>query len=55
MADWANPTITTQYDVFVNETKARDVDTATMFLNAPVAPPIGAITFARLGGVLFVL
>lgn len=50
MANWANPTITTQYDVFVNEAKDRDVDSATMFMNAPTAPPVGSIQFARSGG-----
>jgi len=52
MANWANPTVTTQYDVFVNEAKDRDVDVATMFLNSAslVTPPIGSIRFARLGG-----
>ena len=47
MANWANPTITTQYDVFVNEAKDRDVDVANMFLNAPTAPPVGSIQFSR--------
>lgn len=49
MANWANPLITTQYDVFVNEAKDRDVDAATMFLNAPTNPPTGAIKLVRLG------
>lgn len=47
MADWAEPTITTQYDVFVAEAKDRDVDSATMFLNAPTNPPNGAIRWNR--------
>jgi hypothetical protein len=47
MADWANPLITTQYDVFVSEAKARDVDAATMFLNAPSNQPTGAIKLVR--------
>jgi len=47
MADWTNPTITSQYDVFVNEAKARDVDSATMFLNAPTNQPVGSIQMVR--------
>lgn len=52
MADWNNPTITTQYDVFVSEAKARDVDAATLFLNAPSNPPTGAVKMSRLGSSL---
>lgn len=52
MADWANPLITTQYDVFVSEAKARDVDAATLFLNAPTNPPTGAVKMSRLGSAL---
>ena len=55
MANWANPTITSQYDVFVNEAKDRDVDSATMFLNAPSGPPTGAIQFARLSPTTYTL
>jgi hypothetical protein len=47
MANWSNPLITTQYDVFVNEAKDRDVDSATMFLNAPTNQPVGAIKLQR--------
>lgn len=47
MANWSNPLITTQYDVFVNEAKDRDVDAATMFLNAPSNQPVGAIKLVR--------
>jgi len=47
MANWSNPTITTNYDVFVAEAKDRDVDAATMFLNAPTNPPTGAIRWNR--------
>lgn len=47
MANWSNPTITTQYDVFVSEAKDRDVDSATMFLNAPTNQPTGAIKLIR--------
>lgn len=53
MANWSNPTITTQYDVFVNEAKERDVDAATMFLNIPSNPPIGGIRLGRLGSRMF--
>jgi len=49
MANWSNPTITTQYDVFVNEAKDRDVDAITLCLNAPVGGvPVGAIQMVRL-------
>lgn len=47
MADWNNPLITTQYDVFVAEAKARDVDAATLFFAAPTNPPTNAIRFNR--------
>ena len=47
MANWANPTITTNYDVFVNEAKDRDVDAATLFLNNPTNPPVGAVQLYR--------
>jgi len=47
MANWLNPTITTQYDVFVAEAKERDVDAATMFLNQSSNPPIGSVRFNR--------
>lgn len=50
MADWSNPLITTQYDVFVSEAKARDVDAATLFLNAPTNQPTGAVKMLRPGG-----
>ena len=50
MANWSNPLITTQYDVFVNEAKARDVDAATMFKDAPTNPPLGSVQLVRLGG-----
>lgn len=49
MADWNNPLITTQYDVFVSEAKARDVDAATLFKDAPTNPPTGAVKMSRLG------
>lgn len=52
MANWANPLITSQYDTFVVETKDRDVDCATMFLNAATGPPNGAIRWNRTTNVL---
>ena len=47
MANWNNPLITTQYDVFVAEVKDRDVDTATLFLTSPTNPVIGMVRFNR--------
>jgi hypothetical protein len=47
MANWLNPTITTQYDVFVAEAKDRDVDAGTMFLNPPTNQPVGSVRFNR--------
>lgn len=47
MADWSNPLITSQYDVFVSEAKARDVDAATLFVAAPTNQPVGAIKLLR--------
>ena len=47
MANWTNPLITSQYDTFVVETKDRDVDCATMFLNPATSAPNGAIRWNR--------
>lgn len=47
MADWNNPLITTQYDVFVSEAKARDVDAGTLFASAPTNAPNGSIRYNR--------
>lgn len=47
MADWSQPLITTQYDVFLADAKDRDVDSATLFLNAPTNQPTGAIKLLR--------
>ena len=47
MANWSNPLITTQYDVFVNEAKERDVDAAQMFMNPATNIPVGAIQLQR--------
>jgi len=56
MANWSNPTITSQYDVFVNEAKDRDVDAATMFLTVPTGVvPVGAVMMARVSPTVFVL
>ncbi len=49
MADWNNPTLTTQYDVFLAESKERDEDAATLFLNAPTNPVNGSVKMVRLG------
>ena len=46
-ADWSNPLLTTQYDVFLAEMKERTVDSATMFLNAPSNQPTGSIKLLR--------
>ena len=47
MANWDNPKITTQYDVFLAECKERDLDTATMFKDAPTNPPVSSIRLFR--------
>lgn len=47
MANWNNPLLTTQYDVFLAECKDRDVDAAQMFLNPPTTPPVGSVRFNR--------
>jgi hypothetical protein len=47
MANWSNPLITTQYDVFVAEAKDRDVDAVTMFLNPGTNIPVGSIRYNR--------
>lgn len=47
MANWSNPLLTTQYDVFLAECKERDVDSGTMFLNSPTNPPVGSVRFNR--------
>jgi hypothetical protein len=47
MANWSNPLITTQYDVFVAEVKERDVDAVTMFLNPGTNVPVGSIRYNR--------
>jgi hypothetical protein len=52
MANWNNPTILSQYDVFVAEAKDRDVDSATMFSNPPTNPVVGMIRFNRTSKVL---
>lgn len=49
MANWANPLITTQYDVFLAECKERDVDAVTLLKDAPTNPPTGAVKMVRLG------
>lgn len=47
MANWSNPIITTQYDVFVAEVKDRDADSATMFSGSVSNQPTGSVRFNR--------
>lgn len=47
MADWSKPTITSDYILFVDEVKNRDVDAITLQLNALTNPPVGAIKLVR--------
>lgn len=47
MANWANPTVTSNYITFVTEIKDRDVDAITLQLNAVTTPPVGAIKLLR--------
>lgn len=47
MADWSKPTITSNYILFVDEAKARDVDAITLQKDALVGPPLGSIKLLR--------
>jgi len=47
MADWSKPTITSNYIIFVDEIKARDVDAITLQRVPLTAPPTGAIKLVR--------
>lgn len=47
MADWANPTVASNYVTFVDEVKARDVDSITLQLNPLVSTPVGSIRLLR--------
>ena len=47
MANWTKPTITSDYVIFVDEVKARDVDAITLQKNPLVSPPVGAIKLLR--------
>lgn len=47
MANWDNPKITTQYDIFLAECKERDLDSGQMFRDAPTNPPVGVIRLVR--------
>lgn len=47
MANWANPTVLSNYITFVDEVKARDVDAITLQLNAVTTPPTGAVKLVR--------
>lgn len=51
--NWANPLITTQYDIFLAEVKSRDVDSFTMGVGGPPSlanQPVGAMIFDRVNG-----
>jgi hypothetical protein len=52
MANWTNPLVTSQYDTFVVETKDRDVDCATMFINQGINVPNGSIRWNRVTSIL---
>ena len=47
MANWANPTITSNYITFVDEVKARDVDAITLQAVAVTNPPVSSIRLLR--------
>jgi len=47
MANWANPTITSDYVTFVNEVKGRDIDAITLMANAVTNAPSSAIRLLR--------
>jgi hypothetical protein len=47
MANWANPTITSNYITFVDEVKARDVDAITLQAIAVTNPPVSSIRLLR--------
>lgn len=47
MADWSKPTILSDYVVFVDEVKARDVDAISLQKNALTNPPTGSIRLLR--------
>jgi len=47
MANWSNPTITSNYVTFVTEVKDRDIDAITLLLNAATNLPTGAIKLLR--------
>lgn len=47
MANWLNPTLTTNYDVFLAEAKERDIDAMTMCLSTPTNTPVGTIRWNR--------
>jgi len=46
MADWSLPTVNSDYDDFVDEVKARDVDAITL-AESPTTPPTNAIRYNR--------
>src|SRR5262245_33636214 len=49
MADWSKPTKTSNYLLFVDEARARDVDAAQLFSTDPTSPVAGFIRYNRVG------
>lgn len=47
MANWLNPLITTQYDVFLAEMKERDYDSVTMIAGSASNLPVGTVCWDR--------
>jgi hypothetical protein len=47
MADWSKPTILSNYVLFVDEAKARDVDAISLQKTALTSPPTGSIRLLR--------
>lgn len=47
MANWSNPTVTSNYATLLGELRDRDVDALTLQLNALTNPPTGAIKLLR--------
>ncbi len=47
MANWNNPTLASLYEDFLDELAARDVDAATLFVDAPTNQPEGSIRYVR--------
>jgi len=47
MANWANPTVTSNYITFVDEVKNRDIDAITLQAVAVTNPPVSSIRLVR--------